>query len=71
MNIIADNNFSVLTAEEIEAVSGGWCGTVAPGTWPRPAPTPDPWFSSITSTLSKVSLNPQPLPPRTAGLTLL
>ena len=58
----------VLDANELNAVSGGWCGTPYPGSWGiPPVPHPDPWASVFDSKLSLVSLNPQPLPPAEIG----
>ncbi|TCV80151.1 MULTISPECIES: hypothetical protein [Methylomonas] len=64
MNAQLDQSFRVLHAEELQNVSGGWCGTPYPGSWlgPKPGPLPD-LFTSAVSKLSTVSLNPQPLPP--------
>jgi hypothetical protein len=57
-------NASILTAEDIARVSGGyvdwetdWCGTKVPG-WPRPKT-----FVTNFDAISPVALNPQPLPP--------
>lgn len=46
---------------------GPWCGTKVPGFHP---PLPHPLQSTLnTSALDKVALNPQPLPPKEAGLS--
>ncbi|WP_157203949.1 bacteriocin [Methylomonas methanica] len=68
MNAQSDQSFRVLNAEELQNVSGGWCGTTYPGFWkgPKPGPLPD-LFNSAVSRLSTVSLNPQPLPPAEIG----
>lgn len=57
-------NASILTAEDLARVSGGyvdwetdWCGTKVPG-WPRPKTV------TIFDAISAVALNPQPLPPQ-------
>ena len=39
----------LLSADELERVSGGWCGTPVPGTFPIPVtgPDPTPWSPAI------------------------
>jgi len=68
MNAQLNQSFRVLNAEELQNVSGGWCGTTYPGFWkgPKPGPLPD-LFNSAVSRLNMVSLNPQPLPPAEIG----
>jgi bacteriocin-like protein len=71
MNAQLDQSFRVLNAEELQNVSGGWCGTVYPGFWkgPKPGPLLDVMGAAV-SKVSLVSLNPQPLPPAEMGFFL-
>lgn len=60
-----DQGLQTLGFADLQAVAGGWCGTLYPGFWkgPRPGPTPEPLLGALVSRASMVSLNPQPLPP--------
>jgi hypothetical protein len=62
------NSLAALTGAELEAVSGGWCGTPWPGQFGGiivlPDPEPEPWYLKA-SRFDMVALNPQPLPPKT------
>lgn len=41
----AKKGIVALTADELEVVNGGWCGTPYPGWWKvGPVPQPDPIF---------------------------
>ena len=47
----ANEGIVALTADELEAISGGWCGTVYPGWWKiGPVPQPDPIFRATLPT---------------------
>ena len=50
---------SLLSAEEIEQVNGGWCGTPVPGTFPVPitGPDPTPWSPAIVDLANVATLN--------------
>lgn len=68
MEPVTSNAAVVVDAAEWERVSGGWCGN-DPLSWRNPPP-PEPWYAqAIVSIGDKVSLNPQPLPPK-AGLVI-
>ena len=65
-------NASILTAEDLARVSGGyvdwetnWCGAKVPG-WPRPKT-----LVTIVDAISRVALNPQPLPPKSTRFGMM
>jgi hypothetical protein len=51
----AGEGIVALTADDLEPVSGGWCGTPYPGWWRvGPLPQPDPIFRPALATQSEV-----------------
>jgi hypothetical protein len=64
---------AVVSAQEIDEVSGGWCGTPYPGSWRFPIPEPDPypWYREIATSPAVIPAVTAPAALETVGLATI